>query len=121
MQIVIYVSYSSNIRGFDAVLFKIRAGLRGKRCCTLVAHGKEIGGEDREFPYKATRSNGLWWTTEAQMMDIAFRRGFDKDPYDSMYETVSKAYSMEYENLSMDNPPAELTDAAWPMGVSRDR
>ncbi len=61
----------------------------------LVAHGSEIGGEPREFPYKATCSNGLWWITEAQIMDIAFRRGFDMDLYDSMYETISKAYSME--------------------------
>ncbi len=37
---------------------------------------------------------------EGQMQDIAFRRGFDKKLYDDMFETHSKAYNMEYENLS---------------------
>ena len=84
----------------------------------LIAHGSEIGGEPREFPYKATRANGLWWITEEQMQDIAFRRGFDKVLYDSMFESYSKSYSMEYENLSMENPPAEPADAARPMAAT---
>ncbi len=39
-------------------------------------------------------------------MDIAFRRGFTQEQYDSLFETVSKAYNMEFKNLSMDNNPA---------------
>ncbi len=69
--------------GVAVHLYKIRQGPRGKRRCMLVAQRSEIGGKQREFPYKAIRANGLWLITEAQMQDIAFRRGFSRELYDS--------------------------------------
>jgi hypothetical protein len=55
------------------------------------------------------------------MLDIAFRRRFVQKLYDSLFETVSTAYDMQFENLSIDNPPAVLvveSDAAQLMATT---
>ena len=50
--------------------------INGRYVCALVANGKFIGGDKREFIFHATRYNGMWWISEEQMSDIVFRKGF---------------------------------------------
>ncbi len=53
--------------------------INGRYVCALVANGKFIGGEEREYISHATRHNGMWWISEEQMSDIVFRKGFPVD------------------------------------------
>ncbi len=48
------------------------------------------------------------------MQDIALKREFDQKLYDSMFETVSAAYSLENKNLSMETSRRNLlTRGPW--------
>ena len=66
--------------------------INGRRVCTLVANGKFIGGDVKEFIFHETRYNGMWWISEEQMSDIVFRKGF---PVEIFLQQVGKNKSPE--------------------------
>ena len=66
--------------------------INGRYVCALVANGKFIGGDVREFIFHATRFNGMWWISEEQMSEIVFRKGF---PVEIFLQQLGKNKSPE--------------------------
>lgn len=73
--------------GVAVYMMKEGHAATGENQCILVSNSKFIGGPDRQYLFRATRVNNLWWISEAKVLDICCRHGFSEE---TMYLIQSK-------------------------------